>query len=294
MPMRLKDKIAIVTGGGTGIGEAICHKFAHEGAKLFIVGLPGDPVEDVAAAIVGHGGSAVSYLGDLSETDEAAACVALAVETYGRLDILINNAGVFIANAETDAYRIEDFDRTYKNNIRTAFLMTKFALPHLQKTRGNIVFTGSEAGFNGSPNFTPYGGSKGFLHAFAKGVALEQAAYGVRANCVCPGAIDTAWTRGADSPIPLTAQEGIGMGIPLGRRGTPEEMANIFAFLVSEEASYVTGALWLADGGVTPAKGLTNVPPSLREAPVGTLDLHHSHDGLRGKFVFRAPSTPKG
>ena len=78
-------------------------------------------------------------------------------------------------------------------------------------------------------NFTPYGGSKGLLHAFAKGVALEQAAYGVRANCVCPGAIDTAWTRGADSPIPLTAQEGIGMGIPLGRRGTPEEMANIFA-----------------------------------------------------------------
>lgn len=288
--MRLKDKIAIVTGAGTGIGEAIGRKFAREGAKLVLAGLPGDPVEDVAAAIVAEGGAAVACLRDLAEADAARVCVDLAIETYGRLDILISNAGVFIANAETDAYRTEDFDRTLRANVWTAFLMTKFALPHLQKTRGNIVFTGSEAGFNGSPSFTPYGGSKGFVHAFATGVALEQAPYGVRANCVCPGAIDTAWTRGAESPIPLPAQEGISSGTPLGRRGTPEEMANIFAFLASDEASYVTGALWLADGGVTPAKGNIGalVPAALREAPAGTLSLHHSHDGLHGKTVYRA------
>lgn len=288
--MRLKDKVAIISGAGTGIGEAISHKFAHEGAKLVLAGLPADPVEDVVRVIVSGGGAAVALLGDLSEAEAARGCIDLAINTYGRIDILISNAGVFIANAETDAYRIEDFERTIRNNIWTAFLLTKFALPELKKTRGNIVFTGSEAGFNGSPGFTPYGGSKGFLHAFATGVALEQAPYGVRANCVCPGPIDTAWTRGADSPIPLAAQASIGSMVPLGRRGTPEEMANVFAFLASDEASYVTGALWLADGGVTPAKSDigSRVPEKFRAEPVGELTLHHGHDGLKGKYVWRA------
>ncbi len=288
--MRLKDKVALITGAGTGIGEAIAHKFAREGARLWLNGLPGDPVEEVAAAIRAGGGEAEAFPGDVSEEALARACVEAALHRFGRLDVLVNNAGIFIAHAETDAYRLEDFDRTLRHNLRTAFLMTKFALPHLRRTRGNIIFTGSEAGCNGSPMFTPYGGSKGFLHAFMKGVALEQARYGVRANCVCPGPIDTAWTRGPAGPIPLTAQEKIDAGVPLGRRGTPEEMANIFAFLASDEASYVTGALWLADGGVTPAKDNSGklVPEDLRRPPAGELPLRHSHDGLRGKEVYRA------
>jgi NAD(P)-dependent dehydrogenase (short-subunit alcohol dehydrogenase family) len=288
--MRLQNKVAIVTGAGTGIGEAIAHKFAREGVRLILNGLPADPVRDVVQAITSAGGIAQVHLGDLAEEVQARACVDLALQTFGSLDVLVSNAGIFIANAETDLYRIEDFDRTIRNNIRTAFLMTKFALPHLQASRGNIIYTGSEAGLNGSPNFTPYGGSKGFLHAFMKGVALEQAPHGVRANCVCPGAIDTAWTRGPDSPIDPVAQAGIGEMIPLGRRGTPEEMANVFAFLASDEASYVTGALWLADGGVTPAKSDigARVPDELRRAPDGVLTLKHSHDGLHGKNVYRA------
>jgi NAD(P)-dependent dehydrogenase (short-subunit alcohol dehydrogenase family) len=296
--MRLKDKVAIITGAGTGIGEAIAHKFAREGARVLLAGLPSDPVKDVADAIVAAnaaanapaGGEAEVYLGDLAEEPQARACVDAAIRHFGRIDVLVNNAGVFIANAETDAYRVEDFERTIRANIRTAFLMTKFALPHLQKTRGNVLFTGSEAGINGSAMFTPYGASKGFLHAFAKGVALEQAKYGVRANCVCPGAIDTAWTRGPGGPLSPEIQDTIDGSVPLGRRGTPEEMANIFAFLASDEASYVTGALLLADGGVTPAKGSPGmmVPDELRQMPKGVLPLRHSHDGLRGKEVFWA------
>jgi NAD(P)-dependent dehydrogenase (short-subunit alcohol dehydrogenase family) len=288
--MRLKDKVAIITGAGTGIGEAIAHKFSREGARVLVAGLPKDPVQDVAAAIAAQGGEAEAFLGDLSEEAAARQCVEAAVRRFGRIDVLVNNAGIFIANAETDAYRIEDFDRTIRANLRTAFLMTKFALPHLHKTRGNILFTGSEAGFNGSAGMTPYGASKGFLHAFAKGVALEQAKYGVRANCVCPGAIDTAWTRGPGGPLSAEIQNTIDATVPLGRRGTPEEMANIFAFLASDEASYITGALLLADGGVTPAKGPMGelVPDELRRPPAGTLPLHHSHDGLRGKEVFIA------
>jgi len=288
--MRLKDKVAVITGAGTGIGEAIAHKFAREGARVVLAGLPTDPVKDVEIAIIEAGGEAEVYLGDLSDEHHARACVDTALRRFGRIDVLVNNAGIFIANAETDAYRIEDFDRTIRANIRTAFLMTKFALPHLQKTRGNVLFTGSEAGINGSAMFTPYGASKAFLHAFAKGVALEQAKYGVRANCVCPGAIDTSWTRGPGGPLSPEIQDTIDGSVPLGRRGTPEEMANIFAFLASDEASYVTGALLLADGGVTPAKGSPGVmvPDELRKMPKGTLSLQHSHDGLHGKEVHIA------
>ena len=173
--MRLRDKVAIITGAGTGIGEAIAHKFAREGARVLLAGLPSDPVKDVEIAIIELGHEAGVYLGDLSEEPHARACVAAAVERFGRIDVLVNNAGIFIANAETDAYRLEDFDRTIRANIRTAFLMTKFALPLLQKTRGNVLFTGSEAGINGSAMFTPYGASKAFLHAFAKGVAPPSA-----------------------------------------------------------------------------------------------------------------------
>ncbi len=289
--MLLEHKVAIITGAGTGIGEAIAHKFAREGARLVLGGLPADPVVDVAQTIVANGAEAEFHLGDLAEEAEARALVDLALRRFGRIDVLVSNAGIFIANANTDAYRIEDFDRTLRCNVRGAFLITKLALPHLRKTRGNIVYTGSEAGLNGSPMFTPYGGSKGFLHAFMKGVALEQAPYGVRANCVCPGPVDTAWTRGADSPIALEEQEMIDSVVPLGRRGTPEEIANIFAFLASDQASYVTGALWLADGGVTPAKANIGdeMPKNLRAPPPGILTLLHSHDGLRGKDVYRAP-----
>ena len=288
--MRLKDKIAIITGAGTGIGEAIAHKFAREGARLVLNGLPSDPVPDVAEAIVAGGGQAEVYLGDVANESEALACVELAIQRFGRLDVLMNNAGIFIAIAETDDYRIEDFDRTVRNNLRTAFLMTKFALPHLKKSRGNIICTGSEAGFNGSPGCTAYGGTKGFLHAFVTGVAVEQAKYGVRANCVCPGAIDTAWTRPDKGPMDEAMANSIDAGVPMGRRGTPEEIANIFAFLASDEASYVTGSLWLADGGVTPAKGNMGekVPEECRFAPNGVLSLRHSHDGEIGKELYRA------
>ncbi len=288
--MRLQNKIAVITGAGTGIGEAIAHKFAREGARLLLNGLPGDPVQDVAQAIINAGGQAEVQLGDVAEESAAQACIDAALRRYGGLDVLVNNAGIFIAIVETQDYRIQDFDRTLRNNLRTAFLMTKFALPHLQKSRGNIVCMGSEAGFNGSPRCTPYGGTKGFLHAFVAGVAIEQAKYGVRANCVCPGAIDTAWTRAGKGPMSEAMADSINNGVPLGRRGTPEEIANVVAFLASDEASYVTGARWLADGGVTPAKGSPGqyVPDQLRRAPTGVLSLRHSHDGENGKELYRA------
>jgi NAD(P)-dependent dehydrogenase (short-subunit alcohol dehydrogenase family) len=284
---RLLDKVAIITGAGTGIGEAIAHKFAFEGAKVVVNGLPGDPVQDVVDAIIERGGQAVACEADVAEHEGAHKCVETAINAFGQLDILVNNAGYITPLEETQDFPLEEFDRVMWANVRSAFLMTKHALPYLQKTRGNIVFAGSEAGFNGTPMFTPYGTSKGAIHAFMKGVAVEQAKYGVRANCVCPGAIDTAWTFTSTGPMDKKTEKTLLGATPLGRRGTTEEMANVYAFIASDEASFVTGALWLADGGITIAHGMPGDEAKYTDAPEGALVLEHKQDGLKNK-----PSYP--
>ncbi|MEH2529304.1 NAD(P)-dependent dehydrogenase (short-subunit alcohol dehydrogenase family) [Bradyrhizobium sp. AZCC 1588] len=287
MAGRLNGKSSIVTGAATGIGEAIAHKFAREGAKVIVAGLPADPVEDVVHAIRARGGVAEPFLGDVADEVDAQACIALAIDAFGRLDILINNAGVFPEIAECQDHSVEMFDYIVRNNVRSAFLMTKFALPHLKRSRGVVISTGSEAGEMGEPTAAPYGGSKGFLHAFMRGVAYEQGKHGVRALCVCPGPIDTAWTHKETGPMNEQMEKQTLAGTVLGRRGTPEEMANVFAFAASDEASFVTGALIFADGGTTIAKGGPGetVQSFVREQPKPTLDLRHSHDGLKGKPV---------
>lgn len=282
---RLKDKVAIVTGAGTGIGEAIAHKFAKEGAKVVVNGLASDPIADVARSITQYGGAAIAYAGDISEEAYAQGCVQAAIDAYGKLDILINNAGVFLTNAEIQDYPVEDFDRTVRMNNRSVFLMTKYAIPQLRKTNGNIVSAGSEAGYNGHPYNTVYGGTKAWVHSFMQGVAVEQAKYGIRANCVCPGPIDTAWTHKETGPMDKKLESTLIQATPLGRRGTAEEVANVYAFIASDEASYVTGALWLVDGGMTPAKGPVGneVPFWKKMEPDGELRLDHEREGLENK-----------
>ncbi len=289
MAKRLEGKVAIITGAGTGIGEAIAHKFALEGATVLVNGLPGDPIDDVAASINDKGGKAVAFAGDVSDELQAKACVDAAIEAFGRLDLLINNAGVFLVTGETQEYPIDDFDKTLRNNIRSTFLMTRYALPHLQESRGAIVSAGSESGSIGIAENTPYGGTKAWIHAFMRGVAVEQAKYGVRANCVCPGPIDTAWTHASTGPMTGKMEKTMLSATPMARLGTPEEVANVYAFLASDEASYVTGALYAVDGGITIAKGPVgdDVPRSIRKQPDGELKLEHSMDGLKGKETHR-------
>jgi NAD(P)-dependent dehydrogenase (short-subunit alcohol dehydrogenase family) len=287
--MGLDGKVAIVTGGGTGIGEAVAFRLAREGARVVVAGRSGT-VDDVARRIREDGGEATAFKADLADEAGAESCVNAAVETYGKLDILINNAGVLDAAGEVDAFPVERFDGLLRNNLRTAFLMTKFAIPHLQKTRGNIVSAGSEAGLNGTPMATPYGGTKAFMHAFMKGVAIEQAAHGVRANCVCPGPIDTAWNHHETGVVDEKTEKAYVQSTALGRRGTPEEIANIYAFLASDAASYVTGAVWVADGGITPAHGNVGalVPKRLASPPPTTLPLENSREGNKGKALHKA------
>lgn len=277
---RLAEKTAIITGGATGIGEAVSKKFASEGAQVVIVGFPDDPLNEVVEEIKTQGGQAIAFAGDISDEETAQEAVKTAISEWGKLDILINCAGVYPALAETHELDIAIFDLLVKNNVRSTFAMTKSALPYLQKSRGTIVSTGSEAGFLGQARLTPYGGTKGFIHAFIRGVALEQAKYGVRANCVCPGPIDTAWTRKEDGPMDEKAEESFIQTVALGRRGTTEEVANVFLFLASEEASFVTGSLFSVDGGIIGGKGIgKDMPENLKKEPADDLNLTHQHDG---------------
>jgi NAD(P)-dependent dehydrogenase (short-subunit alcohol dehydrogenase family) len=282
---RLDGKVAIVTGGGTGIGEAIAHKFAQEGAKVVVAGLPDDPVDDVVKEITKQGGEAIAYKGDVADEAGARQCVDAAIDEYGALDVLVNNAGVFLFTGETDDYPVEFFDATVRNNVRSVFLMTKFALPHLHKSHGNIVNAGSESGELGIEHNTPYGGTKAFIHAFTKGVAHEQARHGVRVNCVAPGPIDTAWTHSDRSPMSKKDEKSFLAATPLGRRGTPEEVANVYCFLASDEASYVTGAVYAVDGGISISKGPVGLEAdrAVRKEPERELKLEHSMDGLTTK-----------
>lgn len=281
MSRRLEGKVAIVTGGATGIGEAICKKFAKEGAKVVVVGLPEDPVEDVVQEIREEQGEAIGFTGDISVWEKAQACVKEATKQFGKLDILINNAGVFVETNYLTDYTEESFDYLMKNNVRSTFIMSKAALPELQKTKGNIVTAGSEAGVLGIPQNAPYGGTKAFNIAFTKGLAAEQAAYGVRCNIVGPGPIDTAWTHKEKGPMDKKMEKTNKQANLTGRRGTPEEVANVYLFLASDEASYVTGALYMVDGGITIAKGPVGdeADESFKKQPESDLNLQHAMEG---------------
>jgi NAD(P)-dependent dehydrogenase (short-subunit alcohol dehydrogenase family) len=284
---RLDGKVAIVTGAATGIGEAIAHTFVREGARVLVCGLVDDPVDDVVAALEKEHGAGVAsgFSGDLSDEATAEACVARAVKAFGRLDVLVNNAGVFLFTGEVQDYDTDAFDRTLRMNVRSVFLMTKHAIPHLQKSRGVVLAAGSEAGSIGIGMNAPYGGTKAFIHSFIRGVAHEQAKYGVRANVVAPGPIDTAWTHKESGPMNAKMEKTNVAATPLGRLGTAAEVANVYAFLASDEASYVTGAIYAVDGGITIGKGPVGeeATRAAKRQPDSELALEHTHDGLRNK-----------
>lgn len=252
---RLKGKTAIVTGGGTGIGEAICKTFAREGAQVLVVGMKEDPVDEVVKEIESSNGQAIFYKGDISEEKNVKEAIKTAVDKWGKVDILINNAGVFPEVNTLEDYSVEAFDNMIKNNIRTTFLMTKFVLPELKETKGCIVSAGSESAFLGIAQVAAYGGTKGFVHSFTKGVAAEQAQNGIRANIVAPGPIDTSWTHKESSGMDEEMTTTMKNATLMGRRGKTEEVANVYLFLASDEASYVTGSVYQVDGGITIAKG---------------------------------------
>jgi NAD(P)-dependent dehydrogenase (short-subunit alcohol dehydrogenase family) len=274
----LAGKVALVTGGATGIGEAVAKLFAMQGASVVVNGLPGDPVDEVVKEIHEAGGRAIACPADVGVPGGANNCVRAAIETFESLDILVANAGLVSQQGELQDLPLESFDELMHSNMRGIYLSVRAALPALKQSKGVILTAGSEAGLKGVPEGSLYSATKGWIIAFSRSIAVEQAKYGIRCNVVAPGPIDTEMTRPpAGAMATLQSIE----SVPLGRRGTPEEVANVYLFLASNLASYVTGAVYSVDGGSTAAGGLPGLQAkrAAKTPPEGTLSLEHQYEG---------------
>ena len=244
--MRLKNKTAIITGGGSGIGLACARTFAREGANVAIFGRRQDRLDRAADAI---GGQALAVPGDIAKDKDIDRLVEVTIDTFGQIDILVNNAGVFEFGFlhETDDAM---WDKALNVNLRSVFRLTKRVLPKmLERKSGSIVNISSIAGLIGLPGTSAYSASKAALDQFSRVIAMEYAKDGIRSNSVCPGMIETEMTEELRNDKVLAAE--ILNSYPVGRFGSPQEVANACLFLASDEASFITGVVLPVDGGYT-------------------------------------------
>lgn len=249
--MRLNGKVALITGGGSGIGKASCLLFAREGAKVVVVDLKKETAEATAKDI---GSSARAYAADVSKAKDAEGMVKFAEEQFGRLDIVFNNAGVFHPDDDSVTNTSEEiWDMVININLKGVFLGCKYAVPALLRAGGgSIINTASFVAVMGAA--TPqiaYTASKGGVLAMTREIAVEFARKNIRANALCPGPVETPLLQELLSD-PARRQRRL-VHIPPGRFGKAEEMANAALFLASDESSFVNGSTFLVDGGITAA-----------------------------------------
>jgi NAD(P)-dependent dehydrogenase (short-subunit alcohol dehydrogenase family) len=248
---RLEGKVALVTGGGSGIGRAICERFAREGARVAVSDWRREAAEETVAHIVAEGGTAVSTSGDVASPDDAARMVSETVAAFGRLDVLVANAGRALVATATETTP-EQWDRTIGTNLTGCFLLARAAIPHLITAGGgSIVLTASQLAFVGAERFAAYAASKGGVLNLARALALDHARDKIRVNALCPGAVETPLllNQFAGQDGPQGSLDDLVALHPLGRLGQPEEIAAAALFLASDEASFVTGSALVVDGG---------------------------------------------
>jgi NAD(P)-dependent dehydrogenase (short-subunit alcohol dehydrogenase family) len=246
---RLDNKVTIITGGGSGMGEATSILFAKEGAKVVVADINAKGGEKVVKTIKANGGKAVFVKVDVSKAEDAKKMVQTAVETYGRLDVLFNNAGI-LGSAEpalTADFKEEDFDRTMAVNFKGAFLCTKYAIPEMLKSGGgSLIFTSSEAAVQACKGAAVYSASKGAVLSFARSVAMEYCRKGIRSNIISPGPTKTPLV---DAVTPPDIDEILAGILPMGRRAVPQDIAYCALFFASDESKYINAANLMADGG---------------------------------------------
>jgi NAD(P)-dependent dehydrogenase (short-subunit alcohol dehydrogenase family) len=255
--MRLANKVAIVTGSGSGIGRASALLFAREGAQVVVVDIDEKDAAQTAEDAKQSGGSVLVLQADVSNQRSCASIVEKAVEAYGRVDILFNNAGVasFKPVIETDEAEI---DRVLGTNVKSVFFLSQAAIPPMKRQgNGSIINNASITGIVGAPGMAAYATSKGAIITLTRTMALEHAEDGIRVNCICPASIDTPMLHQAlgRTPDPDYALSQNIKRHPLGRLGTPEDIAYFALFLASDESSFVTGGTHVVDGGALIARG---------------------------------------
>ncbi|MFC2122858.1 SDR family NAD(P)-dependent oxidoreductase [Bacteroidota bacterium] len=245
---RLKDRVAVVTGAGSGIGREIARLFSREGARIAAVDCVVEAGEETVRQIRDGGGEAAFIEADVTQASDAERMVRQAMEQFGRLDILSNNAGVLGDIAPVGEATEENFDRVMSINVKGVFLCSKYAvLEMLKGGGGNIVNSASMLGLVTIPGNAAYCASKGAVIQFTKTMATEYAANNIRVNCICAGWIDTPMMEVMeDKVIRWMMRE-----LPIGRMGKAEEVARAVLYLASDDASYVTGTALVVDGGWT-------------------------------------------
>lgn len=259
MSGKLENKVAIITAGGSGIGAATARRFVQDGASVVVADISGRRAEEVASAIAASGGKAVHLKMDASDPEGVQATIKLALDTYGRLDIMFNNAGMADA-APLDETSLESWNRVIAVTLTSTFLGLKYCLPIMRRQGGGaIINTASVSGTGGDYGLSSYNAAKAGVINLTRAAAIENAKSNIRINCVCPGAINTraAQILGGDRADEFRRIQA--KAHPLGRMGEPEEIASAVAFLASAEASFITGAALMVDGGVTAGTGLPNM-----------------------------------
>ena len=249
--MRLKDKVALITGGTSGIGTATAVRFAREGAAVAITGRNVDRGEQVAQDIVANGGDAIFIQSDVRLAGDCRNAVDRTLERFGRIDILFNNAGVFHPKTIPDCTE-EEWDETIDSSLKGAFLMSKYTLPSMiERGSGSIIHTSSGWGILGGDKAAAYCAAKGGLIVMAKAMAIDHGPQGIRVNCVCPGDVLTPMLHDDAEKRGMTWDDYAAGGAnrPLGRIGTVDEIADAVLFLASDESSFVTGESLVVDGG---------------------------------------------
>ena len=249
--MRLADKVALITGGTSGIGRATAILFAREGAAVAVSGRSEERGREVVAEIQRAGGRAIFVRADVRRAEDCRRSVEETVAAFGRLDVLFNNAGVFVANDAIDCSE-EEWDLQVDVSLKGTFLMSKYALPlMIAQGGGSIVNNSSGWGLVGGDRAVAYCAAKGGMVVMTKAMAIDHGPHGVRVNCICPGDTETpmehedAERRGMtwDAYVEGASER------PLGRMGDPDEVARAVLFLVSDESSFITGVALPVDGG---------------------------------------------
>lgn len=251
--MKLKDKVAIVTGSSKGIGEGIARVFSREGAKVVIVCRTEDTGKKMAEELGSSEGRAIFVRTDVTSSESIRNMIDTTIKTFGKLDILVNNAGYHLSKNVEETSE-EEWEFIINTNLRSMFLCSKYAIPHLRKTKGNIINISSMVGLVGQPNAGAYSATKGGQVAMSKGMAIDFAPDGIRVNVICPGWIQTPLVEDwfSQQKDPKAARKYIYGQHPLGRIGTIEECGKAALYLAcNEDSAFVTGITLNIDGGVT-------------------------------------------